>query len=291
MNQLDELENNLRQLPDQTSGYRPTQEQLHIILQRRAEGERIVIPATIERALPLSRALLVATGCAAVAAGVILYRGIESRAAGSLWTPGELMAETTVKPEFPVLSTPARPLKQALWLYDADPLDQIRPWDQLFALKVVQSTRQGKAAWMLLAGTKNPDSAPEFSDTTWLARDGLALLDRRRDTAVSVQPIPSLFLAVLQAADLSKDWSASVPIQVRRDGEPKTEWMNLKVYGSEQVETPLGTFECWKVGFSPEIQFYFWVTQEGWPVKQGTGRVDQVYGKMNLLLVNRSQEE
>ncbi len=286
MTSIDELESALAALGSQPPTYQPGTEQADRILERRARGERITLPALPRRAPVINRAVVAALALAGAAAAIVVALGSD-RSTESGFSPGELMAQPTSRPEFPVFSGVTRPLEPTQWVYSSEPLDQIRPWDQLFVLRQLHSAYQGSAAWLLLAGTKAPDSAPVFTDSTWAAREGLGLLARRRDTTITVQPVPSLFLAVLQAAELSADWKASIPLQVRRNNNNETVWVNLKVYGTEMVESPLGTFKCWKVGFSPEIRFYFWITEEGWPMQQGTGRVDQAFGKMNLLLVGR----
>lgn len=285
---LTELETTLATLRDQPPTYSPSAGQAARILERRAQGERITIPASPRQLLHSINPIVIGSLALAAAIGAIVVATRPNHAAERpLFSPGELMAQPTTHPEFPVFSAPTRPLQPAQWVYSSEPLDQIRPWDQLFVLRQVQSKYQGSAAWLLIAGTKAPDSAPVFTDSTWAAREGLALLAHRRDTTIMVQPLPSLMLAMLQSAELSEDWKASIPLPMRRQSSNETAWMNFKVYGTEMVESPAGTFKCWKVGFSPEIRFYFWVNEQGWVVKQGTGRLDMEYGKMNLLLVRR----
>ena len=287
MTNLAQLEAHLASLRLQPPTYSPGAEQAARILERRVRGERIEIPALPKR--PSIHPVTI--GAFALAAGLAVIGFLipydRAQRGPLVLSPGELMAQPTSHPEFPVFTAPTRPLQPTQWVYSSEPLDQIRPWDQLFVLRQVQSVYQSSAAWLLMAGTKAPDSAPVFTDSTWAAREGLALLAHRRDTTIAVQPVPSLFLAVLQSAALSADWKASIPLQVRRDNGIETVWMNLKVYGTEMVESPLGSFKCWKVGFSPEIRFYFWINEQGWPIKQGTGRVDQAFGRTNLLLVRR----
>jgi hypothetical protein len=296
-----EFENLVRQAATLTVLEQPTAEQCARILERRARGERVSLPVQPSARRRSWGPRITALAAIAAGLGTIVVASLRSparqgdegrpRPAPSLLAPDVLLAQTTSHPVFPVLSAPSRPLRAGSWIYTAEIPDEIRPWDVLFTYRLIPSHYEGSAAWLLLAGRQAPESDPVVSDSTWVAREGLLVLAHRRDTTLRWQPVPSLFLAVLQAAELSADWSASVPLL--RDGTDSVavrQWVNLKVYGTETVDVPAGRFTCWKIGFTPNAGFYFWISTDGWPVRQGMDPPEnRAFGKINLLLVRHEE--
>ena len=72
---------------------------------------------------------------------------------------------------------------------------------------------------------------------------------------------------LLQVAPLSPDWRGSV----RVIGIYNSDWpLRLRVYDSETITVPAGTFDCWKVGFDgDEPWFMYWISKrEHWIVRR-----------------------
>lgn len=272
----------------------PAGDELKRALARRARGERIAVPDRTGASASRRRPWI--PGAIAAGLALLTWQTMRNPAEGgdgipgqATLLPGTLLAQGTSQALFPRLSAAPGRLLAGSWVYTAEAPDQMRPWDVTWVYRVTQSSYQGTAAWLLLAGKQRPDSAPVFEDSTWLARDGLAALGRRRDTATTWQPVPTTFLAILQATQLSERWTGSIPVS--RPGDDRAvRWMNLKVYGRESIEVPAGRFDCWKVGFSPDLRFYFWISAEGWAVRTGMERYeDLAFGKMNLVLLRQEK--
>lgn len=289
------LEVTLRQAADSEPMPAAPPELLAGALQRRARGERIQVTVHPAGPEPRWQGWAWAMAAAAILALVVWKTaqptgpGGNSSASGPTLLPGTLLAQGTSRPEFPRLSAAPERLQPGSWVYTAEPPDQLRPWDVTWTYRVTRSTYQGAAAWLLLAGRQVPNSAIAFLDSTWLAREGLAALGHQFDSATTWQPVPSSILAILQATRLSQGWTGSIPVRFR--GEDKeTRWLNLKVVGLETIEVPAGEFTCWKVGFSPDTRFYFWISTEGWPVRSGMEQYNDLsYGKMNLALLRHEE--
>lgn len=87
----------------------------------------------------------------------------------------------------------------------------------------------------------------------------------------------------LRAASLSADWTGSIPIPGRwADGRVETFWFNLVVDGTEEITTPAGRFDCWRIKVvspstrpdsdpksRPPILYYFVSRDQQWLVRIG----------------------
>jgi hypothetical protein len=317
MTRDDELERRIRAAADTLQSAAPSAVQLERILARRARGERVTLPAASSRpGRPALRWFMLG----AAAAAVLLLAYFPSlldgpsppigpqrpdtmavvgsgKAEGGPGTSREwrlvsavpLMAQTSIEPKFPVLgaSTGLR-LRPGRWVYTTQPPRDEAPYDSLLVYSVSQSQVGERPAWLLLAGKQLEDGPTIFAESTWVAREEFEILAYHEDTLSHWRPVPAGILALLQGSDLSLDWKGSAPLlQSSQEGVVVRRWWNLRVYGTEKIDVPAGRFSCWKVGFSPSNGFFFWISRNGWPVRQGMSREDDLaYGKMNLFLVS-----
>jgi hypothetical protein len=293
----EEFEQLLRQAAAGTVAQQPSAQQCARILERRARGERVRIPAPARRWSRSSMAWVAGLATVAAGLGATVVSTLprpprhpeagQSRPAQTLLAPGPLMAQSASQPAFPPLEAGlGHRLRPGRWIYTADLTREVLPGDTLFVYALVPTTYQGSEAWLVLAGRQVQGGPAEYSDSTWLARDRLDVLEHRSDSLITWQPVPANMLAVLQAATLGSAWAASVPLLGRDQGQTRHGWINLKVYGRETVEVPAGRYTCWKVGFRPSLGFFFWISPDGVPVRQGMNRADDLaFGKMNLALL------
>jgi hypothetical protein len=276
-------------------------DQWEMIEARRARGERVTIPdAPIAKGTTLLWRLawpVAAAAAALLAMYVPLQRdtsprpGVEAGPSPgpAVFAPGLLFGQTTSQPHFATLGASAgERLEPGRWVYAAAVPNQTRPSDTLMVYSVAAADYSGKPAWLVLTGKQLEGKAAIFADSTWMSRDSLMVLEYRTDTLDTSRPLPGNILAVLQGASLSTEWKSSIPILSGTPGSLVHSWMNLRVYGVDEIEVPAGRYSCWRVGFHPNNGFYFWISKEGWPIRQGMSRTDDfAFGEMNLALVRK----
>jgi hypothetical protein len=300
MTKHDDMERWLRAAAAGMASISPSADQAELILARRARGDRVAIPLMLGSWRRLG---LWAAALAAVAAGVflLLYAPLRQETDSSkqktpstpVFVTGSLMAQPSPHPMFPALgssvSLSGRRLQAGTWVYSAEMPGNQASSDSLAIYSVVQSEHSGMPAWLVLAGKQLEGKRRVFTDSMWLDRESLQVIALHGDTVSGWQPVPSEILALLQGAHLSADWKASVAmLKNAADSIAVWAWFNLQVYGAEDVQVPAGSFVCWKVGFMPDKGFYFWMSKDGWLIKQGMGREPyDAYGKMNLYLLGQ----
>lgn len=293
-----ELEKTLRALAARTVAQPPSAEQCARILDRRARGERVRLPARTALRRWRGNPGLAALAAIAAGLGVIVVAFPPDRvrrqderepySASALLAPRDLIAQPAGLQAFPRFGVGASDrLRPGRWTYTADLTREVQRGDTLFVYALIPTTYQGSEAWLALAGMQVDSTPPVYSDSTWLSRTRLDVLGHRRDTLVTWQPVASTILTLLRTAPLDATWAASVAlpgtVQDRQNGR---RWMNLKVYGRETIDVPAGHCHCWKVGFRPSLGFFFWVNQDGVTMRQGMSRIDDyAFGRMNLGLV------
>ncbi len=295
----EELVLQLRSATGWADALAPTESEWHSIRSRRMRGDRLTIPPMPRRASGNARWVP-----AAVAAVLLLLAGVplcqrwlsRSGAAaplgGASFAPEMLVAQTFSSPSYPALGDSiGYGLRAGRWLYSDAPPGQQRPWDTLLVYTVALGEYAGKPAWLILLGRQSAAGGPiGYADSTWMSRDGLETLMHHVAPHASPLPLAAKYFTVLQAAPLSLDWSTSVPVQAAAGGTAGRRWMNLRVYGQEEVAVPAGRFRCWRVGTSLDAGFYFWVGADSMPVRQGMRREDDYsFGRMNLYLVRREE--
>jgi len=71
----------------------------------------------------------------------------------------------------------------------------------------------------------------------------------------------------------SGDWEESLRVSLSDILADHPNYLNNVAFGSERLDVPAGTFDCWRVGIGTEHQsFIFWVSKDqGWMVAQGIG--------------------
>lgn len=297
----EELMLKLRSVTGWAESLAPTEAEWDRIRTRRMRGERLTIPpmprraATIARWLPAALVALLMIALYPLGWYDSWPRSVRpaSTVGGSApFVPEMLVAQTTSRPSYPALGDSiGYGLRAGRWLYSDEPPGQQRPWDTLLVYTVAPGEYAGKPAWLILLGRQSASGGPiSYSDSTWLSQDGLETLMHHVAPHVAPAPLAAKYFTVLQRVPLSLDWSTSVPVQAAAGGTTERRWMNLKVYGQEDVEVPAGKFRCWRVGASPDAGFYFWVSADGMPVRQGMRREDDYsFGKINLYLVRREE--
>lgn len=277
----------LRAMAARTVAPAPSSDQWHRILARRQSGDQVPFPS----AMPRLRSRTPWIWLAAAAAVALLLSPLALRRPvhrAATLAPGLLVAQRSPTPAFPVLERLDGPrLKPGRWSFAAEPLGT-GPFDTTFVYQVEPATRKGTEAWLVLAGMRVRDEPIQFSDSTWLSRDRLDPLAHWTDTTNLWKPVIGNAIALLQSVTLDSTWRASIPLLGNRTkvNDADVPWVNLAVYGEEEVNTPAGRFRCWKVGFRPSLGFFFWMRPDGTPVRQGMARTDDfAFGRMNLALV------
>ena len=289
-----ELEETLRRLAAVGNVASPTPTELARIAERRARGDRVIIPHPGE-AIPRARRIRT-LWVAAIAAGLVLAFAVQQRQSGAssladvALVPGMLVAQTSPTPAFPVLKlSKVSRLRPGRWVYVAEPISR-EAFDTTFIYQLEPTTYKGSDAWLVVTGMQVKGSDPAFTDSTWLSRSNVVPLSHWTDTTEAWKPVFGNGLALLQSVALDSTWRASVPLLANHPDPNAADvqtWLNLAVYGEEDVLAPAGRFRCWKVGFRPSKGFFFWVTEDGTLVRQGMERPDNfAFGRMNLALLS-----
>jgi hypothetical protein len=231
--------------------------------------------------------------------------------------PAALMAQTSTRPAFAAAVQEGRQLRPGHWTYKLGQDDDTGM--EVFRYDLTRSTHEGRDAWRMVTSFKSTTHGWRSNDTLWASFDafhpllrigragnGARIEQTYRDHEVMVGTTYNGFtswkvkewsdssdgtngalirmpdLAVqLRGLPLAADWKGSVALPTENETQIATNWLNFMADGEELIQTPAGTFLCWRLALvnpdgsrarshSKDLEsgIYFWVSKDrGWMIQ------------------------